>query len=610
MKSSYLIALATAMTCGTLIAGAQNFNPKVEVTNTYEGKVMDVRKQDIPMNVPDTLLQFEYNVTYSVFDNPYKGSYEFKPYMIEMRPDAKPSDEKKLFLRAGAGYPLHPELDFVFTPASHKPFRLNVYDTFRGYYGGFGSFTPEDFREAGIGQFIWGKMDKSHQGYLFNNKFGLNGRYAMDKLCLDVDAGYRLIASSDTLQKRMFHAFEGSARLSPTVPFGAGAFYGAGFSLRYGTDGSTDMPNASTAWIDIPDDECIVDPGRKRAQNETSASADASLGVLIGDRSKVVGDVDMKVVVDNHGVEATAFNVSVTPKYVFETGRASLSAGLKLSLLTGTDNAGLYSKDLYSHKSQFVYPDIRLDFSLVPDHLKIYAGVTGGDVINSYSSLMERNPYADAYFMTSALDFSSESYNFRAGFKGNAGSRFQFDLSTGYVSFKNGLMDAVTNVNADFNPLYCASYMYCDYTMFDVKASMLWKSPRMDVDAYAKYQMATLPEDVYGCFAPAPVVAGLSATYNWNRRVYAGISADVSGTRTGSVTTYVMNDDNILVPYQSGEMVTVPGYINLGVNFTYKINQKWSVWAKGGNLLNDAVQQYFMHCERGANFTLGFCWNI
>lgn len=602
--------MAAAMTCGTLIAGAQNFNPKVEVTNTFEGKVMDVHKQDLPMNVPDSLLQFEYNVVYSVFDNPYKGSYEFKPYVIEMKPDSRPSDESRLYLRAGAGYSLHPELDFVFTPSSHKPFRLSVYDSFRGYYGSFGAFEPEDFENAGIGQFIWGKMDKFCDGYLFNNKFGLNGRYAMGKLVLDADAGYRLIASRDTLQSRMFHAFEGSARISPSTPYGAGAFYGAGVKVRYGTDGTQDMPGASTTVFEIPDDVCIVDPGTKRAQNETSVAADAAIGVAVGERSKVVGDIAMALVVDNHGLDASAFNMSVTPKYVFETGRASISAGLKFSLLRGADNTGAFMEDNYSHKSRFVYPDIRLSYSLVPGSLKAYADLTGGDKINSYSSLMECNPYAHPYFMTSAMDFSVEKYNFRGGFKGNAGARFQFDINAGYVSCQNGLLDAVANVNADFNPLYCASFKYSDYDLFDVGASMLWKSQRLDLDAHARYQKAWLPKDDYGYFAPAPVVAGLSATFNWSRRVFAGVTVDMSGTRKGSVTTYILNEDKILEPTSHGAELTVPGYVDLGVNLTYKINRSWSLWAKGGNLLNDAVQQYFMHCERGAYFTLGFCWNI
>lgn len=614
MKSSYIIALATAMTCGTLIAGAQNFNPKVEVTNTYEGKVMDVRKQDVPMNVPDSLLQFEYNVVYSVFDNPYKGSYEFKPYVIQMKPDSKPSDEKKLYLRAGAGYTLHPELDFVFTPASKKPFRLSVYDSFRGFYGDFGAFKYADIDpdKAGIGQFIWGKMDKSDSGYLFNNKFGLNGSYATERLTLDVDGGYRLIASRDTLQSRMFHAFEGTARIRPTMPYGAGAFYGAGLSVNYGTEGTVDMPNASSASFVIPGDECTVNPGQDRAQNEASVRADASFGVVVGERAKVVGDVDMALVFDNHGADATAFNMSVTPKYVFETGRFNVSAGLKLSLLNGTDNL---DAGHYSHKSQVIYPDLRLSFGIIPDQLKAYATVTGGDKINSYKSLMERNPYAHSYFMGSALDFSSESVNFRAGLKGNAGRRLQFDLSSGYVIYKNGLMDAITNINSDFNPLYCASYSYYDYDLFDVTGKMLWKSSRFDMDAYAKYQMVTMPEEKFDYVAPAKVLAGFSATYNWNRRVFAGLSVDMSGTRTGFVTQIIRNGQNLYSTSQVFDghdhvCATIPGYVDLGVNLSYKINPKWTIWAKGGNLLNDAVQQYFMHCERGANFTLGFCWNL
>ena len=61
------IALAAAVT-----AGAQNLNPTVEVTNQFEGKVMEVAKPVVDMDVPDSLLRFDLDFDYSVFDTPYK----------------------------------------------------------------------------------------------------------------------------------------------------------------------------------------------------------------------------------------------------------------------------------------------------------------------------------------------------------------------------------------------------------------------------------------------------------------------------------------------------------------------------------------------------------
>ena len=68
-----LFALAAAS------ASAQTFNPRVEVENTYEGKIVEAGKQALPMSVPDSLYQFQYKLDYTVFDNPYQGSYKFQP---------------------------------------------------------------------------------------------------------------------------------------------------------------------------------------------------------------------------------------------------------------------------------------------------------------------------------------------------------------------------------------------------------------------------------------------------------------------------------------------------------------------------------------------------
>ena len=73
---------------------AQNLDPTVEVSRAYEGKLIEVRKPAIEMSVPDTLYKFDLGFDYSVFENPYRGSYEFNPYMMDMRPESnlqKPS---------------------------------------------------------------------------------------------------------------------------------------------------------------------------------------------------------------------------------------------------------------------------------------------------------------------------------------------------------------------------------------------------------------------------------------------------------------------------------------------------------------------------------------
>ena len=84
MKKIYLTLAAAGSVLACVSAGAQNLNPTVSVTKAYEGSLMEVHKPAQEMFVPDSLKRFDLDFDYSVFENPYKGSYDFSPYLLEM----------------------------------------------------------------------------------------------------------------------------------------------------------------------------------------------------------------------------------------------------------------------------------------------------------------------------------------------------------------------------------------------------------------------------------------------------------------------------------------------------------------------------------------------
>ena len=90
------IAIFFAVAAGTL-CHAQNLDPTVEVSRAYEGKLLEVHKPVMPMSQPDSVSQFNLKFDYSVFDNPFKGSYEFNPYMLNMRPEPAAFDGKTFY---------------------------------------------------------------------------------------------------------------------------------------------------------------------------------------------------------------------------------------------------------------------------------------------------------------------------------------------------------------------------------------------------------------------------------------------------------------------------------------------------------------------------------
>ena len=114
MRNIFVISVFSCLF--TLSAAAQNLDPTVEVRREYEGKLVEVHKPVFEMAVPDSVTRFALDFDYSVFDNPYKGSYEFNPYLLSMKPSASDNGESNFYLRAGAGYQPHPTVDVVWSP--------------------------------------------------------------------------------------------------------------------------------------------------------------------------------------------------------------------------------------------------------------------------------------------------------------------------------------------------------------------------------------------------------------------------------------------------------------------------------------------------------------
>ena len=207
MRRIYLVSAAMLMTAA--VSFGQNFNPTVEVTNTYQGNASEVHKPLMEMNVPDSLLRFDLDFDYEVFEKPYQGAYSFKPYMLNMRPAKDAWRGRKLYLKAGAGYTLHPQLDFAYSPELKGPFQMSLYASHRSYSGNYHGLRPE----GSDGHYRLKKSGGKFGGYDALTSAGFDGRYNWDKTILSFGAGYYGLAAKDTVISRSYNAFDFNARV-------------------------------------------------------------------------------------------------------------------------------------------------------------------------------------------------------------------------------------------------------------------------------------------------------------------------------------------------------------------------------------------------------------
>lgn len=465
-----IIQSVLLLVCGAL--SAQNINQSVQVTNEYQAKFADFPKQEFSISVPDTLYRFDYDFDYSVFETTYKGSYEFSPYEIALNPEPVKYDINKFYLKAGAGYGLHPELDFAYNLISKEKFNLSIFNT------GGGEAVTYHLRDNNNHFF----------GYNLKDSFALSGRHVMPSAELDFKLGYDgIFAKSSEDLSSAYNSAIVSASISSTST--SRIAYSLGVDYRYGYESFS------------------ADLG---ALNESLMNVSGYVGFVTNKKYKVLVDFGFKMdnVANNSetNVPSLASNLgSVTPKILLTFGPVDLRVGVKL------DYASFGDDNLLK-----VYPVAKAQIALGTTH-RAFLSLDGGLKMNSQYSLKTLYPF----FMRiadSVQAISQEKYNASLGVDGVIASRLQYVLSASYSSW------------TDMPLAYYGNIGYADLDMLNVTLNANWISEDFELGGYVRWNNLVKSQVAAG-FAPAAIEADVTASYNWYKRAYISMGLEVKTAR-------------------------------------------------------------------------------
>ena len=590
----YITLAAVLLACAA--ASAQNLNPTVQVTNDYEGKLMEVEKQKVGMAVPDSLLKFDWNFNYSVFDNPYKGAYEFSPYRIEMKPEATVRDNGRFYLRAGAGYSLHPEGQVVFTPDIKGRFGLSLYDDFKGYFGNYHtlSVVPDGGGSASsaIGR------DGDYSGNEISNRAGTTLRFDAPRTVFTLDAGMDLLRTKEAV-------FEGNEML------------GGSAALRARSVGESDfLYDASVSWRGLGNKVLPpkISSANATAYREHDAGLEARFIYRLADRHSIRFEPSYRHIIfteDTGAFTGTAIAdvVDIVPSYVFSDAGFSFQAGIRFSGVWRDSKAeGEYNVADYDGRK--IFPDLRVYYEAVPDKLVLTAKVTGGQRFNTYRSYLMDNHHlsmlASSSYPYRIGDATVNALDAGIGISGRVRSIFQFDAQAGFTRSLNAPMDAVFILPDSYDGHSSAGILpvitMADYKLIYADLNGTLVCDRLDASANLRVQKSMFEEGMdNGAFTLPLFTGSAELVYNWNKRVFAGLSAFWATGREGSFTR--LNPDTVVKCH-------VPGWVDLGVNAKFRVNNHFSLWAEGRNLLNQTVMRNFLISEKGPYFTAGVCLNF
>lgn len=596
MRRYITVASALAL---TLTAAAQNLNPTVQVTNAYDGKLMDISKKEIAMDVPDSLFRFDWDFNYSVFDSPYKGAYEFNPYVIDMRPDPVRYDGNRLYMRAGLGYTLHPEAQIVWNPMLKGRMGLSIYDDFQSYFGPYSDVSAERLGENSY------KLHKggSVSGSDMRNRLGAVLRYDLPKAVISFDTGLDYIrtgaadstscAESPLLASNSVFMNRNALRLKSNNPVSPFTYdLSARFSVLTGT--------ASAA------------PAVKGAAvNEMGFGGDARLGYSFTANHGMALQASADRYMPGNSRVPSATLMEVTPMYSLFLDRLHFEAGVRVSKLwrQASESEGLYNPDSSRRRhGRLLYPHIKLDYELIDDALVVSAGVTGGRKYHSYMDYLSSDHRFSAYTSSDVMSVLSRAtvndFDASLGLSGRISHRLQFKLDGGYARVFNSPMQGLGDLTRESPFRY--GYDMADYDMIYGDLGASWVSDRLEITSDMRFQKTDL-QNTGRVATPAPFSGHALVRYNWNKRVYAGVSAEWATSRSFRGAEKPLNndgqmpDDSFIQHYSC----LIPGWVDLGISTEYRINSRLGVWAKGSNLLNHMVMRNLMVAERGLSFTVG-----
>lgn len=577
MNKRILSASALIFVCAAALA--QNLDPTVVVSRDYEGKLMEVHKPKLDMAVPDSVLRFDLDFDYSVSDSPYKGAYDFTPYVLDMKPSAVVRKAGKLYLNAGAGYQLHPEMDLVWSPdLKSKSFRMNVFARHRSFVGQYWDIEASESLDGRV--FERSASGAAWKGTDMSNKAGLDGRLDWEKGVLGFEVAYEGLMQREKRWQgvsRDFNAVDASLAVRSKDKLDARFGYLADIDYTYGGD-------------------AVTSPSEARL-GESLFEVDASLFTRLADFSRIRLDLGYDMAGYDGFFNTAASLVSVAPHYNWRKGSWDIDLGLKLAkVFRAKEMSGMYQ-----NRIQSVYPDVNIRFRGIPA-LCLYVESGGGPSLETYSSLLKYDRHLNMYYGNGwpLLDVADQSVYALAGIEGRITTRFSYSFKGGYSRYTLAPMLSVS---------YDAVYLrrvpgisYVPYSKVFAALECRLATERIDFDASAEYAHH-LGEYQVGVLLPASFTGNASFRYNWMKRIYAGVCCEASTARKGTLT-YLHSGEISDRPDQ------VPGYVDLGVDLEYVLSHRMSVWAKGRNLMGMTIQRSLFYAEKGPYFTLGFSLNI
>jgi len=251
-----------------------------------------------------------------------------------------------------------------------------------------------------------------------------------------------------------------------------------------------------------------------------------------------------------------------------------------------------------------IFPAVTADFTLIPDYLQIFAEVKGNVNRTSMKDLTDENPFLNSNIN---IQNSVEKFSFSAGIKGTGGPGFGYKARV----YRKEITDMplfVNNFN-DFNK-FDVIYDFGNMKLLGLEGELsVQVSDQLKWTGKLNLEDYKPSNETYSWFKPQ---LRISSNLDYKITDKIGFNAAVAIQDASNAKVYTSAPaDPYLIPDPANETVTsVKGFVDLGIGATYKINNKFSAFAKANNLLNTKYSRYLYYQSIGVSVFGGISYSF
>ena len=288
---------------------------------------------------------------------------------------------------------------------------------------------------------------------------------------------------------------------------------------------------------------------------------------------------------NQNDINYSIFTVKINPEYNTTFSGFALKLGTKLFASFDTEN---------SVNHFLIYPDIKIQKTIIKEQLNVYAGVFGDFKTNTYRNFTTENPFISP---TQFITQTAEKYNAFIGFNGVVHKDLSFNISANIKveedkalfvrnnSKSNGVTNSVNGTELkgfEYGNSFSAFYD-------DVKTTSLFAELAYDFNKnlelstniqFDNFKMTTLTE----AWNLPTVQTTVSAKYTTNKW-FATTNIFYVGERKDVLYSSVS-------PSSLGGVQTLNSFVDVNLNGGYHFNDKFSAFLKVNNVLNTDYQRF------------------